>query len=254
MNKLILNEAQRIWTEIAQHKKAGDLEIEIELYKKMLDIFQVGDYYYLIFNLPEARVEFCSDSIARVLGYKAAEISLESIFEKIHPEDLPYFVDFESTVTEFFRQLPPDKVMKYKVRYDYRIRNSAGKYIRVLQQVVAAQSDEEGALLRTLVVHTDISHLKRDNKMVLSLIGLEGEPSYIDVKPLRKFAPSKEVLTRRERDILHLLVQNKTSSEIAEALYISPNTVTTHRKNMLRKVKARSVLELVTLSLEKGWV
>src|SRR3546814_384572 len=244
MKKLVLNEAQKIWIEVAQYKKTGELEIEIELYKKMLDIFQVGDYYYFIFNLAETRIEFCSESVAKVLGYRADEITMESMFGSIHPDDVPSFIRFESTISTFFNQLPVDKIMKYKVRYDYRIRNSSGEFIRILQQTVTAQSDQDGALLRTLVVHTDVSYLKKDNRMVLSFIGLEGEPSYIDVKPMGKLAPSAEVLTRREREILNLLAQGKGSAQIAESLCISLNTVKTHRKNMLRKVNVHSVLEL----------
>src|SRR3546814_6407277 len=91
----------------------------------------------------------------------------------IHPDDVPHFINFEATVTQFWSELPPDKVMKYKSRYDYRLRKKDGSYIRILQQIVTIQTDEDGAVLRTFVVHTDISHLKKDNRMVLSFIGLD---------------------------------------------------------------------------------
>ena len=254
MEKLILNEAQKIWTEIAQHKTPGDLKLEVELYKKLLNIFHVGDYYYLIFNPPEMVVEYVSPSISDILGHEPTIFTLDFLMQSIHPEDLPYFMDFEATVTEFWRQLPPDKVMKYKSRYDYRMRKKDGDYIRVLQQIVTIQSDEDGAVLRTFVVHTDISHLKKDNRMTLSFIGMDGEPSYIDVQPKRKFIPTKEVLTRREKEVLHLLAQHKKSAEIAEMLCISTTTIATHRKNMLRKSGCHTILELITMALEKGWL
>ncbi|QEH43328.1 LuxR C-terminal-related transcriptional regulator [Chitinophaga sp. XS-30] len=253
MEKLILDEAQKIWTEIARQKTPGELKLEVELYKKLLNVFQVGDYTYLIFNPPEMTIEFCSDSITALLGYQPHEFTLEFLLSLIHPDDLPYFMDFEATVTRFFTQLPPEKVQRYKSRYDYRLRRADGTYIRILQQIVTIQSDEDGAVLRTFVVHTDISHLKTGGKMTLSFIGLEGEPSYFDVKPIGKFIPSREVLTRREKQILALLVQNKQTAEIAALLHISPATVSTHRKNMLKKTNTHSVLELAALALEKGW-
>lgn len=254
MEKLILDEARKIWTEIAQHKTPADLKVEVEIYKRMLNIFQVGDYYYMIFNPPELTIEYTSDSITHVLGYLPHEFTLNRLMKSIHSDDLPYFMDFEATVTKFFKQLPVDKVMKYKVRYDYRIRTQSGQYKRILQQIVTAQSDLEGAVLRTFVVHTDISHLKRDHKMVLSFIGLEGEPSYIDVQPIRKFTPSKEVLTKREKEILLWLAKHKTSAEIADILFMSPSTVATHRRNMLRKTGTHNALELISLAVERGWL
>src|SRR3546814_15933090 len=101
--------------------------------------------------------------------------------------------------------------MKYKSRYDYRIRKKDGTYNRIMQQSVTIQSDDEGAVLRTFVVHTDISHLKKSNRMMLSFISLEGGPSYIDVDPIKKLMPSREILTRRETEILGLLSQDRKS-------------------------------------------
>ena len=127
MEKLILNEAHRIWTEIAQHKTPGELQLEVELYKKLLNIFQVGEYYYMIFNPPEMIIEFSNESITDITGYKPEEFTLNLLMDIIHPDDLPYFMDFEATVTSFWGQLSPDKVMKYKSRYDYRIRKKRWK-------------------------------------------------------------------------------------------------------------------------------
>ena len=254
MEKLILDQARKIWTEIAQHKTPGELTLEIELYKKLLHVFQVGDYYYMVFNPPEMKIEYASSNVIDVIGYKPEALTLDLLMDKIHPEDLPYFLDFEATVTRFWSQLPPDKVTRYKSRYDYRIRRSDGSYIRVLQQVVTIQTDDEGAVLRTFVVHTDISHLKKNNRMVLSFIGLEGEPSYIDVDPVRRLTPSVNILTRREKQILELLARNQTTKQIADDLHISTTTVATHRKNIYRKTNTSSVLELVQLALNKGWL
>src|SRR3546814_13302469 len=97
--------------------------------------------------------------------------------------------------------------MKYKSRYDYRLRKKDGSYIRILQQIVTIQTDEDGAVLRTFVVHTDISHLKKDNRMVLSFIGLDGQQSYIDVNTIQKLPPSTQTLTQREQENLKLMAQ-----------------------------------------------
>jgi DNA-binding NarL/FixJ family response regulator len=46
----------------------------------------------------------------------------------------------------------------------------------------------------------------------------------------------KDVLTKAECKVLQLISDNKTTSEIAEALFISPNTVKNHRHNISRKL------------------
>jgi DNA-binding NarL/FixJ family response regulator len=47
----------------------------------------------------------------------------------------------------------------------------------------------------------------------------------------------KDVLTKAECRVLQLISDNKTTSEIADALFISPNTVKNHRHNISRKLE-----------------
>jgi DNA-binding NarL/FixJ family response regulator len=56
------------------------------------------------------------------------------------------------------------------------------------------------------------------------------------------------MLSERELEVLKLVLEGKSSNEIAELLYISVNTVHTHRRNILKKTGAESVLELFRLS------
>lgn len=52
-------------------------------------------------------------------------------------------------------------------------------------------------------------------------------------------------LTIRERQVARMMVEGRTTKEIAHALTISPRTVEVHRANLLRKMDARNSLELV---------
>lgn len=67
------------------------------------------------------------------------------------------------------------------------------------------------------------------------------------------------VLTRREKEILKLLSNGLNGPEIAEKLFLSPLTVETHRKNLLRKFNAHSVQLLLKSArdnnlLQINWV
>jgi PAS domain S-box-containing protein len=220
----------------------------------MLRLFQVGDYCYFIFSPPEMRMEYTNDSIEKLLGYTKEEFTLEKFLEVIHPDDLQNYLNFEATITQFWQSLPPEKVFKYKTRYDFRIICKDGTVKRLLQQVAVIQSDDDGAVLRTFVIFTDITDLKQTNKMVLSIMGLEDEPSYIDIQLVQALVPYKSILTKRERDVFRLLVEEYQSSEIAEMLGISLNTVGSHRKNIFKKTGTNSTMQLLKLGLEKGWV
>ena len=59
-------------------------------------------------------------------------------------------------------------------------------------------------------------------------------------------------LTEREKDVLRLIVKEHTTQEIAEKLFISTNTVETHRKNLISKLNVRNVAGLVKYALQNG--
>lgn len=61
----------------------------------------------------------------------------------------------------------------------------------------------------------------------------------------------KPLLTKREREVFELLVQDKTTREIAEELFISEKTVRNHISNTIQKLgvkgRAQAVVELIRL-------
>jgi len=59
-------------------------------------------------------------------------------------------------------------------------------------------------------------------------------------------------ITRREKEVLKLIVEENTTEEIAEKLFISPSTVISHRKSLLRKLNAKNSAGLVKAAYENS--
>jgi len=252
--ELFSDEANKIWRRAAGESVPDLLEIELPIYKKLLNFFQVGDHYYYVFNLRKLEFDLVSEEIETVLGYHPSEVTIAFLMDKMHPDDRPWFLNFESRTAGFLAQLPPDKIMKYKVRYDYRLKKSNGEYMRILHQAAIVQIDETNAVVRTLGVHTDITHLKKEGKPVMSVIGMDGDPSYLNIDVENLFIESKETLTRREKQVLTLLIEGKLSKEIGGVLNISKQTVDMHRKNMLHKNNLNTTGELIGKAIKQGWL
>jgi len=254
MKTEIYKEAHKIWDRFTKNAQDKDFTIPFTIHKQLLNFFHVGDYYYYVFNVKSCVLEYISSDVFHVLGYHPEEVDVPFLLSRIHPEDQPYFLNFETKVAEFFSSLRPDQILNYKVSYDYRIRKKDETYIRILQQVFTIQLHEEKQVLKTFGIHTNISHLKKSGEPVLSFIGLNGEPSYMDVQVKQLFAPSNFSLTRREREILGLLVSGQSSEQISKQLFISKHTVDTHRKNLLRKTSCSNTSALTSKAVQKGWL
>jgi len=57
-------------------------------------------------------------------------------------------------------------------------------------------------------------------------------------------------LSRREKEILELIIQEYTTQEIADALFISFGTVETHRRNIINKLGVRNTAGMVRVAME----
>jgi DNA-binding NarL/FixJ family response regulator len=74
------------------------------------------------------------------------------------------------------------------------------------------------------------------------------------VNPVVPTEPTKNPynFSRRETEVLHLLAEGLTTSEIAEKLFTSKRTIETHRQNMLEKSQARNAAALIKLAMSQG--
>ena len=187
------------------------------LQENRLALFMIGKSYFFLSDIKDVNLNNFSKGTIDVLGYEPAEMSMEKMLSLVHPIDLPVVIANESKVREFFNELPVEKIFKYKVRYDYRLKHKEGHYVRVLQQMITIETD----------------------------VQVEGKFSFL--KPEERFSP-------REKEILNKLIQGKTSEEIAKELFISRETVNTHRRNMLSKCDVKNTIELVNRSIKNGWV
>jgi DNA-binding NarL/FixJ family response regulator len=71
--------------------------------------------------------------------------------------------------------------------------------------------------------------------------------------PLSKtvsYAPP--VLTAREREVLQLLAEGKTTKQIASCLCLSIKTIDTHRRQMMKKLNTRSLADLIKYAIRQG--
>lgn len=77
----------------------------------------------------------------------------------------------------------------------------------------------------------------------------------MDAPPTRPRKPGRSTMpSKREKEIIRMIVGERSTSQIAEVLGLSPNTVETHRKNILSKLGLHNSTGLVRYAMERGWM
>ncbi len=96
-------------------------------------------------------------------------------------------------------------------------------------------------------IETALRHAAGDRKYVCSPI-----KNFIDSR--RKESKEKQLLTPTEIEVLKLIAAGKSVKEIANARNSSAHTITTHKKNIFRKIGANNVYEATKYALRAGLV
>ncbi len=73
-----------------------------------------------------------------------------------------------------------------------------------------------------------------------------------EVKP--NLEPEDSIITQREKEVLKLIIEGLTTTEMSEKLFVSKYTIDSHRRNLLAKLDVKNTADLVRLAIEKHLV
>lgn len=230
---------------------------ELKTNELISSFFCPASFYVYIIDFPSRRFDFVSHHVCNILGLQPEEYMLETLLERVHPHDIDFVSNCEKLVADFIVRLKRPQVTRYKINYCFRLKVKDGSYRLFLHQALALNTHASGALDKVLGIHSDIHHITKENNYKISFIGLNDEPSFLEMDVeahFKKENSSASPFSRRELEVVRLLAKGDSSKEIAEKLYISLETVLTHRKNILSKAGCRNTTELVAQSVKKGYL
>lgn len=211
--------------------------------------------FFYITDITNFNNVFVSSNVEKMLGFEADEFTdLNYVYSLIHPEDREFVWEFSMrTLALSAKYSEILKVNPYSATFsiDFRILCSCGAYIRVNRQTCCYKTDKLGNVIYTLSLYTDINHIKRSN-LITYAWKADFELDFTIDDLIERF--QHNLLTAREQEVIRLLSQGLSATEIGKRLFISPNTVIRHRKNILHKAGAKNTAELVRYAFEVGLI
>ncbi|MFV8780882.1 LuxR C-terminal-related transcriptional regulator [Microbulbifer sp. SA54] len=231
---------------------------EFSLDQLVSSVFSNGPFYYFVFDLADLSLRHISEQMESVQGLKRETLTFAEVLDQIHPEDIAFVARAEDTAIKMFRdKIGIDKVKQYKFSYCFRMKVADGSYRLFNHQSAVLTTDQAGRAGKMLKVYTDISHLATENNHCVSLIGMDGEPSFLNldvVLPRPETTPSHTLFTEREVTVIRLISTGLTSAEIAKELTLSEFTVKNHRKRILKKAKCQNMNQLLGSCIVDGLI
>ncbi|MCX6230927.1 MAG: LuxR C-terminal-related transcriptional regulator [Bacteroidetes bacterium] len=214
-------------------------------------IGEISNSVIMVFDMFKRQHVFVSKNISNIfkLDLDKVEGATDYLDQRIHPDDYLKLMEAGLYFLQYAFTISQDKRKDYKLINEYRLKNEKGDYIKIIEQQLCLEFDKHGNIWLSLGI-MDLSPEKSDNDVFKSrLIDLKKHEVYL-------FPPKdkESILTARETEVLQLISKGLLSKEIADKLYISINTVNTHRQRILEKLNADNSIEAIKYANSIGLI
>ncbi len=249
-----LQELYQEYWELLNTQQFNEADLDLAVLENHINFLEqldrVGNSAISIFDLNKKDHVYMSENYSSIFGYDLQEVVKEgwSYFDKDYqPEDLYQLMEAGIHFIKMGFALPVETIKDYKLIYDYRRKNKQGQYIRVIEQQTVLELDKNNNIWLALSI-LDISPEKD--------ISIPFHCRLVNSKTgeLFHFPPEEESpkLSSREREILGLISKGLISKQIADKLFISVNTVNTHRQRIIEKLNVSNTAEAIQYASRLG--
>jgi DNA-binding CsgD family transcriptional regulator len=244
-----LKDIQKVYSEI--FKSYGNPTLEEHIRKIIeFDVYLPhNSTFFCITNTQDLSFEYISNNMEYCLAIEKSKLKkngMRYFWNRIHPDDQEHWLTALKELMNFtIKEISVEDRHNMSYTWNFRFKNGNGEYINVIQNTTPLQYDESHKPIIGLAHYTIVDpNIKME--VCASAKMLNGNNTY-ETKYFNNF--SRKLLSlgisNRERDIVRLLILNYTSKQISKKLNISVYTVSTHRRNILKKLNISTTGELV---------
>lgn len=246
---MIVKDIKKVYKNIFESYYKPSLEEHI---KKIIELDAYLPYsstFFCITNTQNLTFEYISKNMFSCLGINAGLMKtggMKYFWSLMHPDDIEHWLQALNELMNYtLNEIDERDRDKMSYTWNYRIKNAKGDYVNLIQNTTPLEFDLHNKPIVGLAHYTVLD--SKINMHVSATAKMLNENMEYETKYFNNFSQKilSDGISNRERDIVRLLVLNYSSKDIADKLNISPNTVDTHRRNILKKLKISSTGELI---------
>jgi len=217
-----------------------------------------------ITNYEDGSCAYVSPTFKDLTGYEPAEFKeggMNWLVNRIHSENRgTYKINFTEGFL-FLLNLQPEQKLRCYFNLTARLLHKKGNSIWIYQQCRPIAFDQNGKPLYSLNVITDLTHLMpADGQPCWSVVEQDAgaKPVFLGGSCGDNlhwlFGSAASPLTKKETQILKLLMKGISGKQVADRIHISINTLNTHRKSIIHKARAKNMNEAINIALRNDWI
>jgi DNA-binding CsgD family transcriptional regulator len=220
-------------------------------YINMAPVYAIGPYFWFIPDNSEMKIVEVSSNISQLTPYSAKHWKNQGpdfLASLIHEDDRFYVLSSLQIAIETAQSLNPKDRNLIRINIYGRLLNAKSVYRWTLFQVPAFFFNQQNLVISGLIMITDMSRLNYVNSPMMTIIHFGNKrKQYFKINNFKTSISENNIprITKRELEILQLMVRGLNSPQIAENLFLSYHTVENHKRNLRRKTGTKTTAELI---------
>jgi len=190
--------------------------------------------------------EYVSENPLFLCGHTADEVKemgYAFYFKYVTEPDLDLLVKINTIGFEFYSKIALNERIYHTISYDFHLKNQEGKIILINQKLTPMFLTADGKIWKAICIislsnEQDSGNIKIYKKGDNKIFKYDLEGDYWK-------ATEKIKLTSREKEVLQYSIRGFTINEIAEAIFVSPDTVKFHRRKLFEKLEVVNISEAI---------
>lgn len=223
-------------------------------WQKLDQFLVLRNQFFIICDYKKKLNVYVHENVNGITGYERdLFFDFGFVLSLIHSEDRESVYEFSkrsiSLARDYNNSLLNDPFFVI-FSVDFRFKCKNGNYIKLNKQNCCFKTDDKGNMVYAFIHFTDISHIKKNDNVRFSWFG---NPDYkLYFGDLIQKHQQHFKLTKREKDVLSMLSEGESATQIARRLSVSVHTIISHRKNLLHKTGAKNTAQLIKMAIEKA--
>lgn len=190
--------------------------------------------------------EYVSDNPLFLCGHTSEEVKemgYAFYFKYVTPPDLDLLLKINTVGFDFFEKLPIEERLFYTISYDFNIKNQEKKTILINQKLTPLFLNNDGKVWKAICIISLSTEQHSGNIKIYK----QGDNKMFTYNLEGKYWKTEEkiTLTNREKEILQYSARGFKINEIAESIFVSPDTVKFHRKKLFEKLEVANISEAI---------
>lgn len=193
--------------------------------------------------------EYVSENPLFLCGHTAHEVQQMGYafyFKYVIPQDLDLLLKINTIGFDFFEKIPIEERLTHTISYDFHLKNMDGKTILINQKLTPVYLTETGKIWKAICL-ISLSSEKTSGNIKIYKMGDSKLLTY-DLEGDFWKTGDRIKLSDREKEVLQYSIRGYTIGEIAEAIYLSPDTVKFHRRKLFIKLEVANISEAIAFA------